>query len=64
MNIVGFLTKYQSGESIDRLKARLVAKGYTQLLGLDYTETHSPIVKTFIIHVMLSLVITYGWPLR
>lgn len=67
-NIVGskwvFRTKYQSDGSIDRLKARLVAKDYTQLPGLDYTDTFSPVVKASIVRVVLSLAITHGWPIR
>jgi hypothetical protein len=67
-NIVGskwvFRTKYQSDGSIDRLKAHLVAKGYTQLPGLDYTDTFSLVVKASTIRVVLSLAITHCWPLR
>ena len=59
-----FIKKYQSNKSIDQLKICFIAKGYTQLPGLDYTDTFSPVVKAFIFYVVLSLAITHGWPLR
>ena len=65
-NIVGFKwvfrTKYLLDGSIDCFKARLVAKGYTQVPGLDYTDTFSHIIKATIVHVVLSLIVTNRWP--
>jgi len=68
MNIVGsqwvFKTKLKSDGSIERFKARLVAKGYSQLEGIDFTETLSPVIKPITIRLVLSLAISHGWSIR
>lgn len=58
MNVVGCKwdskTKLKSNGSLDKYKTRLVAKGYAQLLGIDFDDTYSPIVKPFAICIVIS----------
>ena len=56
-----FKTKLKEDGTIDRYKARLVAQGFSQIPGLDFRETFSPIIKHTIIRLILSLAVTLGW---
>lgn len=59
-----FKTKLKSYGTIDRYKARLVAKGYSQLEGIDFEETFSPVVKATTIRIVLSVAITLHWSVK
>src|SRR5262249_53882932 len=49
---------------VDRLKACLVAKGYTQIYGIDYYDTFSPVAKITSACLVISLTATHHWPLH
>jgi hypothetical protein len=50
-----YRTKRASDGSVERHKAQLVAKVFSQIEGIDYNETFSPIDKMNSIRLVLSL---------
>jgi hypothetical protein len=56
--------KRKADGTIERYKAYLVAKGFHQQEGIDFSETFSPIIKHATIRLVISLAVTYKWPIK
>ena len=56
-----FTLKYHRDHTIACHKAHLVAWGFTQVYGIDYLETFSPIVRLPSVRMLLSLVVNQDW---
>src|SRR5271168_3131478 len=56
-----YRTKYGLDGKVDKHKAHLVAKGFSQVEGIDYTETFSPVAKMNFVRLVLSLTASFKW---
>jgi hypothetical protein len=66
-NVVGtkwvFRNKQDEHGVVTRNKTRLVAKGYSQVEGLDFDETFTPVARLESIHMLLAYATHYGFKL-
>ncbi|CAD7001033.1 unnamed protein product, partial [Ceratitis capitata] len=54
-----FAVKKNKAGEINRFKARLVAKGCSQIYGVNYTDTFSPVVRYSTIRIIFALAAEY-----
>eukprot|EP00253_Pinus_taeda_P005926 PITA_05926 len=54
-----YRTKFGLDGKVDKHEAHLVAKGFSQVEGIDYTETFSPVAKMNSIRLILSLATSF-----
>jgi hypothetical protein len=55
-----FKHNFNSEGTLEWYKARWVLRDFTQLLGIDYDETFSPVVKPATIRTVLSLAVLHS----
>jgi reverse transcriptase-like protein/gag-pre-integrase-like protein/integrase-like protein/Pol polyprotein len=59
-----FQIKRKSDGSIEKYKAHLMAHGFTQIYGVDYFDTYSPVACLTSIRVILALAAHYDWEIE
>ena len=56
--------KRRANGTIDKYKACLVAQGFTQIYGVDFFKTYSPIARLSSFRLILALAAHYDWEVK
>jgi len=56
-----YKVKQEADGSVEKYKARFVARGFSQIKGIDYEETFTPVVRYSYIWTILALSAQMGW---
>nr|GEU52566.1 putative RNA-directed DNA polymerase [Tanacetum cinerariifolium] len=59
-----FIRKRNENDEVIIYKARLVAQGFSQIPGIDYEETYSPVMDAIMFWYLISLVISENLDMR
>ena len=53
--------KHATDGNVEKYKERFVARGFSQIEGVDYEETFSPVAKYTSIRAIISIAAKMGW---
>jgi Reverse transcriptase (RNA-dependent DNA polymerase) len=56
-----FLRKHNERNEVTCRKVRVVAKGYSQIAGLDYTDTYAPVARMESVRSILHIATSLDW---
>src|SRR6267142_36326 len=59
-----FCLKRKADRSIDKYKACLVAQGFTQIYGVDYYDTYSPVTQLASFRLILAIITHNNWDIE
>ena len=59
-----YRVKYGANGEVTCYKAQLIARGFTQIHGLDYSETFAPVTRLETLRLLLGIAVKEDWEVR